>query len=79
MSLRFTKKADHHHVPHSAIWYVVMTSQPIPFTTNWGESGQWYEGLDDRGITLEVGTVFHRGDEWVVHAMPRRYRHNQNR
>jgi len=79
MALRFTKAADRHEVSHRAIWYIVMTAQPVPFTTKWGESGLWYEGTDDQGVDLEVGTVVRKGDEWVVHAMPLEYRHDPKR
>lgn len=71
--------ADRHSVSHRATWYVVMTAQPIPFVTNWGEPGLWYEGPDDTGADLEVGTVTRRGDEWVVHAMPIEHRHDRKR
>jgi hypothetical protein len=49
----------------------------MPFTTNWGEAGTWYEGTDDRGIRLEVGTVQRGADEMVIHAMPSGYRYSK--
>ena len=79
MPLKFSKKADRHRVPRRSSWYVVMTNDGIPFPTNWGEVGLWYEGVDDRGIALEVGTVQRGADEMVIHSMPLDHRHDRNR
>jgi len=56
-----------------------MTNQGEPFTTNWGEPGTWYEGIDDRGIEIEVGTTGQAPNEKVVHSMPTEYRHDNKK
>ncbi|MDR1119219.1 MAG: hypothetical protein LBL01_08010 [Bifidobacteriaceae bacterium] len=75
MSVVFSRRADKHGVPRSSAWYVMMTAEGTPFTTNWGEAGTWYEGTDDRGVALEVGAVWRGSNEMVVHAMPLGHRH----
>lgn len=77
MPLRFDRRADKHGIPRRSSWYVVMTSRGEEFTTNWGEAGIWYVGVDDRGVELEVGTVWRGVDEMVIHAMPVSYRHSR--
>ena len=68
--MRFARTAGKHGVPRHSAWYVTMTARPVPIVTNWGELGLWYEGIDDRGVTLEIATVTRKGTEWIFHAMP---------
>ncbi|MCL1837742.1 MAG: hypothetical protein FWG47_00280 [Propionibacteriaceae bacterium] len=75
MPLKFSRTADKNGVPRASSWHVVMTTTGTPFTTNWGEEGLWYEGTDDTGVDIEVGTVQRGRDEMVFHAMPLNYRH----
>ena len=75
MPLKFDTRADKHHVPRHSTWYVAMTAVSIPTTTNWGQPGRLFIGLDDRGIELEVITVRRGRDEIVVHSMPVANRH----
>ncbi|MDR1188124.1 MAG: hypothetical protein LBK95_11835 [Bifidobacteriaceae bacterium] len=56
-----------------------MTTQGTPFLTNWGEAGTWYEGQDDRGIMVEIGTVQRGLNEMVIHAMPLESRHKSEK
>lgn len=79
MPLRYSRSADEHGVPRGSSWYVVMTSAGSPITTNWGEAGLWYEGIDDRGVLLEVGTVQRGANEQVFHAMPVEHRHDASK
>ena len=77
--MRFLDSADHHHVPRHSTWYIIMTTRPRPVITNWGEAGLWYQGLDDRGVEIEVITVQRGRNETVVHSMPINLRHRNER
>ena len=77
--MRFLDSADDHKVPRHSTWHVIMTTRPRTVITNWGEAGLWYEGLDDRGVELEVITVQRGNNETVVHSMPTNLRHRNKR
>ena len=74
MVIKFSASADKHQVPNTSAEYVALTGKPEPITTNWGEPGTMFVGVDDRGVELEVITVVRRGVEYVKHAMPTSYR-----
>jgi hypothetical protein len=75
MTLRFTTNANKRHIPHDAVWRVVVRNRPRPVTTDAGHEGLWYEGDDGEGLELEVITVpLSGGDELVIHVMPTSYR-----
>jgi hypothetical protein len=74
--ITYAGSAHKHQVPHDSIWYVLMTVESVPHETDWGEAGLWYVGPDNRGITLEIGTVRRGRNEMVYHAMPLSDRHN---
>ena len=79
MPLRFRAQADRHGVPRRSTWHVAMTTKSVPVITNWGEAGNLFVGIDDRGIELEVITVTRHGQEVVVHSMPTAHRHDTSR
>ena len=76
MPIVFAASAGKHRVSRRSAWFVVMTSAGTPFTTNQGEAGMWYEGKDEEGVWLEIGTVQQGSNEKVIHAMPMEHRHS---
>ncbi len=70
MELRFTQAARKHRIGKTHARHVVATTDPTPITTNRGEEGWLYIGVDDRGLELEVIAVEIPEGLLIIHAMP---------
>ena len=65
-------------MPRRSSLYVTLTVRGTPTITSKGRKGTLYEGVDDRGIELEVITVMERGEPTMIHAMPTADRHKRS-
>lgn len=75
MEIRFTQAARKHRVGRSSVRYVLARATAVGTTTDQGNPGWRYVGLDERDRELEIIAVEIVGDTeqpvlLVIHVMP---------
>jgi hypothetical protein len=75
VQVRFSQSARHHRIGKAHALHVINTTKPkvVPADATTKERRVW-EGVDDRGLALEVVAIVEEGYLLVIHVMPSHFR-----
>lgn len=75
MEIRWTQAARRHRIGRTHALHVMSTIEGRPITTDRGDQGLLFVGLDDRGLELEIVAAIVTPPErepflLIIHVMP---------
>lgn len=69
-AVRFTQSARRHKIGRAHALYVISTYPPTATTSPLGVAAKRWQGVDDRGVMLEIVAVEVPDYLLVIHVMP---------
>lgn len=80
MEIRFTQSARKHRIGKQRALFVISTSEFIELVSDDGRPHRLlWQGMDDRGLELEVVGVRTPAGVLIIHVMPRIFRRGKER
>jgi hypothetical protein len=77
MHIKFTQAARKHRIGKAHALFVIEKNSFVVITDEEGRVQQIWQGLDDRGVELEVIAVVLNGYLLVTHVMPANFRRSK--